>query len=345
MLRVHILNVGHGDCIVVEPPSGRLTVIDINRSGEMDSTSLAEVLNSLNPADALLNQLLFQSGGLSYSALLEKAGYDITLTDPIPYIKGLALTPLISDRVFRFISTHPHMDHLSGFACLQEETGIDNAWILPNSYTQDQTKLTDSQKQDWALYKSHRDETQNLFRVIRPYAGETGDFWTEDGITILAPTPELLNTANVNGNANAMSYVVLIKHGLSKVVLGGDAEKATWDYIVENWPETISNCQLLKASHHGRDSGYHQQAVKLMNPTYTAVSVGKKPDTDASNKYRQYSTNVVSTRWHGTMVFDMDEFGRITFLPEKTRCSTDSLMDISGRLGLLSQLSSRSPLL
>jgi len=339
MLRVHILNVGHGDCIVVEPPSGRLTVIDINRSGEMDSTSLAEVLNSLNPADALLNQLLFQSGRLSYSALIAKNGYDIKLTDPIAYIHGLNVLSTNPKRIFRFISTHPHMDHLSGFTCLNGEVGIDNAWILPNSYTQDQTKLNDSQKQDWSLYKSFRDDTQNLIRVIWPYAGDAGDFWTDDGITILAPTQELLRNADTSNDANAMSYVVLIKHGASKVVLGGDAEKATWDYIVGNWPETIRNCQLLKASHHGRDSGYHQQAVKLMNPTYTAVSVGKKPGTDASNKYGQYSTNVVSTRWHGTMVFELNEYGNITFLPEKNRCSTNSLMDIPGRPALLSQLS------
>ena len=345
MLRVHVLNVGHGDCIVVEFPSGRLSVVDVNRSGEMDATTLGEILNILNPTGAATDLLRYQLGSASAPHLLAKAGYRVGLTDPIPYIKGVSTLPRNTNSVFRFISTHPHMDHLSGLASLQTEVGIENAWILPNSYSQDQSKLTDSQKRDWSLYEDHRDGTGRLMRVVQPYAGSTGDFWTEDGITILAPTPELLKAADEKEDANAMSYVVLIKYGQSKVVLGGDAEKATWDYIVETSPSTISNCQLLKAPHHGRDSGYHQKAVKLMNPEYTAVSVGKKPETDASNKYRQYSRNVVSTRWHGTMVFELTEYGHISFLPENNPCSPNSLTDILGRHGSLSPLLFRSPLL
>jgi len=59
---------------------------------------------------------------------------------------------------------------------------------------------------------------------------------------------------------------------------------------------------FLKASHHGRDSGYHQSALKLIAPRLTIVSVGLKPDTDASNKYRQQTGNrVPSTRYHGNI--------------------------------------------
>jgi competence protein ComEC len=32
MLRIHFLNVGHGDCTIISHPSGRLTMIDINNS-------------------------------------------------------------------------------------------------------------------------------------------------------------------------------------------------------------------------------------------------------------------------------------------------------------------------
>ena len=331
MIRVHVLNVGDGDCIVVELPSGRLTVVDINRSQKMDDDSLAEVINTWNPDGAIFDRFLYDAGSLDYKTLLERAGYDTQLTDPIPYIKALAQSLENTDDIFRFISTHPHMDHLTGLSDLMVEVGMTNAWVLPNSYTQDFSKLTDSQKADWTLYRSFRDLTLSTVKVVRPFASDTGNYWTDDGITVLAPDPALLESADNSSDANGMSYVLLIQHGGSKVVLGGDAEEATWVYIVENFADEIRNIKLLKASHHGRDSGYHQVGVKLMNPEYTAVSVGKKPDSDVSNKYRQYSDHVVSTRWHGTMVFDLYENGTIEFRPENDRCSNSFSMAMLGR--------------
>lgn len=326
MIRVHVLNVGHGDCIVVEFPSGRLTVVDMNRSEKMDADSLAEVIQTWNPSGAANDRLFYGAGMLDYKTLLSRAGYDIEPTDPIPYIKGLIQSPDNAGEVFRFISTHPHMDHLTGLSDLMRDVGMINAWALLNSYSQDLSKLSESQKADWALYGSFRDDTQSTVKIVRPFARDTGDFWTEDGIKILGPNPALLKTADDNNDANGISYVLLVQHGWSKVVLGGDAENATWDYIVENHSADIANIQLLKASHHGRDSGYHQPAVKLMNPVYTAVSVGNKPGSDASNKYRQYSDHVVSTRWYGTMVFDLYENGTIEFRPENERCSNSFSM-------------------
>jgi competence protein ComEC len=44
MLRVHFLNVGHGDCTIVSHPSGRLTMIDINNSQNYDDESFQELL-------------------------------------------------------------------------------------------------------------------------------------------------------------------------------------------------------------------------------------------------------------------------------------------------------------
>lgn len=103
-----------------------------------------------------------------------------------------------------------------------------------------------------------------------------------------------------------MSTVLLVEYNDKKIVLSGDAETETWDYIYNNYKDDLRDIYILKAAHHGRDSGYHQEIVKVMNPEYVIVSVGKKPSTDASNKYRNYSDNVFSTRWKGNIVFDLD---------------------------------------
>ena len=76
--------------------------------------------------------------------LIAKAGYDIEVQSPISYLKDKNIT-----RIFRFISTHPHMDHVTGIKLLHDEIGINNLWISKNKHDQDLSELSDSQKEDW----------------------------------------------------------------------------------------------------------------------------------------------------------------------------------------------------
>jgi beta-lactamase superfamily II metal-dependent hydrolase len=146
--------------------------------------------------------------------------------------------------------------------------------------------------------------------------GEQRDFWQQDAIQILAPNTKLISEAS---EPNGMSYVLFIKYGSRKIVLGGDANEKVWEYLIKKYPEELKQITVLKASHHGRDTGYHQEAVKLMSPQVTVVSVGKKPETDASQKYNQYSNKVLSTRWNGNVVFIFNDDGTVNYSTEFER--------------------------
>ena len=60
MLTVYFLNVGHGECTLIEHPSGRLTMVDINTSHEYDWNTRQEIAanNSKGLAAAANPQLL-----------------------------------------------------------------------------------------------------------------------------------------------------------------------------------------------------------------------------------------------------------------------------------------------
>ncbi len=314
MIRLHFINVGHGDCTVIEfVDNQRTAIVDINRSVEYDDTTKKELESlALSQVDSTFRRL-YETGYYKYSDLLTRANIRLQPNDPINYIKKMNLF-----RPFRFISTHPHMDHIGGFDSLKNEVGFTNAWILSNTVVPS-GELSNGQKADWALYKSLRDSKEGKVDgivVVRPKEGDQYDFWNADNIKILAPNDSLLKTARDKGNPNIMSYVLLIQHGSVKVVLGGDAEEDTWKYLCDTYPDDLSNVTILKAPHHGRDSGYYQPAVKLMSPAYTIVSVGKKPDTDATNKYRQYCDNVWSTRWKGNITFELNQDGSGTYNTE-----------------------------
>lgn len=313
MLKIHFLNVGHGDCIIIENfETKRNTVIDINRSKEMDSDSKKEVYESYRGlASAFADMAILESGNIS-TFQLEAKGYDINLTDPIEYLKQQNIK-----NIHRFISTHPHMDHISGIKALYDEVGFTNVWISNHTWSPDVSKLSASQKIDWDFYQKLKKNQIEEVTTIKPLEYDTRDFLASDGFKVLAPNQNILNQSN--SNANHISYVLLLEYAGRKIVFGGDAENLTWEHISQIHNDKVKNIDILKASHHGRDSGYHQPSVKNMNPSCTIVSVGKKPSTDASNKYRTYSDNVWSTRWKGNIVFTFNNDGSGTYSFEYVR--------------------------
>jgi len=305
MIRIHFLNVGQGDCCIIEfLDTQRVTMVDINRDNKIDKESSKEILKSLNENLYYCYDLL---GRDVTKEMLAEKGYNVILQDPLDYLKKNNI-----GNIFRFISSHPHMDHLSGISKLKEEIGFTNIWVVKNKYEQDLSKLTECQKHDWDFYKQIRDTTKNSINgtwIVRPEEGHQEHYYMEDGIQILSPNATLKEGGD--SNANKLSYVLLITHKEKKILLTGDAEQETWEYLLNNYTKELKNIDILKAAHHGRDSGYYQPAVKHMAPKYTIVSVGKKPETDASNKYRQYSEKVWSTRWKGNIVFKIDDYGVI----------------------------------
>ena len=78
-LRIHFLNVGHGDCTIIEHPSGRLTVIDINNGEYIDYDSYKEIKETYAPA--VSQGLLAAALGGSSARSLSSAGI---AADPPP---------------------------------------------------------------------------------------------------------------------------------------------------------------------------------------------------------------------------------------------------------------------
>ncbi|MDR0534651.1 MAG: hypothetical protein LBH01_11940, partial [Verrucomicrobiales bacterium] len=178
-------------------------------------------------------------------------------------------------------------------------------------------------KADWEAYQRLRTGTNP--KVLNLYREAQGKYWNQgengekgNGLHLLSPTPELLKEYDVDGKRNEISYVLQYKTANRVVIFGGDAEQAAWDAIFKKYGANLK-CDVLKASHHGRDSGYHQETVKAMSPNVTVVSIGKKPESDASNKYRNYSTNVWSTRWWGNLALEIDNDGNMKWTASETR--------------------------
>lgn len=243
---------------------------------------------------------------------LSDVGYDIALTDPVSYyLRHFGTRP-----IFRYVQTHPDLDHMRGLSSLRKAgIGIINLWDTNHDKRPD--LINSSDREDWNEYSCLR--SGRLGAVCgKRFAGERGQFWNHDpygldnhdGIEILSPTPLLTFKSDLQEDYNKLSYVLRISYANRRIILGGDADEEAWQSITDrHWRDL--RCDVLKASHHGRDSGYELSALRLMRPTYTIVSVGKKPEADASNKYRQYSERVWSTRWYGNLCLRVHPNGNI----------------------------------
>jgi competence protein ComEC len=313
-LVLHFLNVGHGDCTFIQLPSGRLMMIDINNSKSLPEEDKA-ALAAANRMDVLeFSRAAVLKGGRSWEDY-----YKSLLVDPYDYYQA----NFAGISIFRYLQTHPDMDHMSGLFrfFVQGRVPLVNFWDVGHAKTCNKEDFDSSPYDygDWLAYELLRDGSvfkdgkivPDSHRVLKNMRSDQGQFWTDDRIRVLSPTAELVAGCDDSGSYNDCSYVIKISYGGRSVILPGDAEEPAWKSMLDGLSEGTLACDILKAAHHGRKSGYHQPAIEAMDPKVVICSVGKKPDTDASADYARIADSVLSTRFCGTIKVTMWSDGEV----------------------------------
>jgi competence protein ComEC len=307
-LKVWFVNVGHGDCTIVKFPGAgkRIMMVDICNSKAFDKETKDELLESAGWTDATLRTLYTRcgTGVVPLAVASEMRSYEDLLDDPISDV--MHVDPELRDRdIFRFVLTHPDMDHMTGlYRLFQHEPMINvvNFWDTDNTKEKPSKSGKGFDERDWDEYQSVRKQETNP-TVLFLYRGAEGEYYTDDNIQVLSPTKALKDECNEGEDWNNLSQVIRISHGKSSIILPGDVETKAQEEMVKHYGDMTST--ILKAPHHGRDSGYLNDFAKAVSPEYTIVSVGKK-ENDASDKYRQYTAKkVFSTRFMGTIYAEL----------------------------------------
>lgn len=311
-LSIHFLNVGHGDCTIIEHPSGRITMVDINNSKSLPDDDVDALADQVG-----VSKSLFTAAGFGPTGFRSWADYyESLLVDPTDFFK----TTFGSWRsVFRYIQTHPDMDHLSGLHRFfwQEKIVVENMWDTAHTKTKTEDDFSGTRYSyfDWLVYQEMRQGRlvdDRTHRVLHRMRNDAGDYWTEDGIAVLGPTPEILSEADLTQNWNNSSYILKVSHAGRTVILPGDAEAAAWNSVLAAFTDDVLRCDVLKAAHHGRESGYSEAATSAMDPSIVVCSVGKKPSTDASDEYASHGARVLSTRSNGTITVVIEDNGSVS---------------------------------
>lgn len=315
LLRLHFLNVGKGNCTIVQFPSGRVGVIDIDDSKTIPDEELEALAILLGRHSDFLR--LREAGLHKASRLLVESVYETALTDPVEYYASHVGVSHVGDRVpaFRFILTHPDMDHMSGLVRLNERFGIINFWDTRNNKTipDDSWESSEFRKEDWDLYQRLR-FSESSPKCIRPQRDEVGKFWDEDQIEILAPTDGLSELADATEDYNHVSYVLRISHAGRRVLIGGDATVEVWDDVLQNYGRHMLRADVLLAPHHGSKHNFHREAMEAVAPKLVIVSVHAGKDY-AYDEYKGLSSEpeILSTKWWGDIVVTIEDDGTIAY--------------------------------
>jgi beta-lactamase superfamily II metal-dependent hydrolase len=253
---LHFLDVGSGDCSVFIHESERVTVVDVCNARR--GTTLFEDFIGVDPKDKP----------------------NPSFTNPVSYLGARNI-----DKVFRFILTHPDMDHMDGIKDLFEEFSVGNFWDVKNG-----KKMSGDwgiyREKDWARYQELRRSKRNpkvLFlddESLGPLYNKDGTDGSGDQIFVLAPSKELISEINSSEDPdyNDLSYVLLFFCGGRRIVFAGDSHDISWNSILESQfckLGLLDNIDVLIAPHHGRDSGRDYSFLDILRPKMSLI--GRAP--------------------------------------------------------------------
>ncbi len=260
------------DCSWIEHNDGKISVIDVYNANK--NYMLHDAI------DRALEEVISEALQKNFSI---KANYNQKEhpVNPIKYLKDFGIST-----IFRFILTHPELDHMGGIEDLFDSFIILNFWDTENNREIIDFEGKKSLENDWNYYKYLRNSKYESPKRLTLYSGVKGQYYNVDennkpggnGIKILAPTKELIAEANDSKDYNDCSYVLLYLSSGKKVIFAGDSHDKTWDYILENYEYQVKDIDILIAPHHGRKSGRKYEFLDVLKPKMTYFGNARSQD-------------------------------------------------------------------
>jgi competence protein ComEC len=306
MPRVHFLNVREGDCNVIQHVSGNVTVIDVCNASPV--VTIPDIPIIMAPKVSLRSLLG------APAPLPGDFGQKNFPVNPIEYLKKHGVND-----VFRFILTHPDMDHMDGIKEFFKQLSPANFWDSDNNKVIDWGKTQHGRfgEADWKFYLSLRDgprDRKNPTRLTL-YSDSRNQYYNVgedgsnggDGLYILAPTADLVKEANLKReDYHGCSYVILYKTGNHRILFGGDSHDDTWEHILAHHEQSVKNVDVLIAPHHGRASDRSYDFLDVVNPALTLF--GNAPSEHlAYGAFSGRELPIITNNQAGCVLLDIDE--------------------------------------
>ena len=188
-----------------------------------------------------------------------------------------------------FVLSHPHNDHVGGAASVLSAMHPHRYW---------DAAFAGGAEAYIASLAVARKEGIEWHRV------PAGDSVGIDGVMLSFLAPDSAWTVGLK-DPNLASTIALVRYGVVRFLLVGDAERAEEDWLLAHYPNELRS-DVLKVGHHGSSTSSSDEFLAAVHPALAVISVG------AGNKYGHPSGDVIRALARvGAEVLRTDEAGTI----------------------------------
>ena len=166
-------------------------------------------------------------------------------SSPKPSLRSLVLT------------NYDH-DHFSGLPYLRQSARIKGTLFPKNLSMAEIRKL-----------KSESTTALDTLEHMRTtYTGSVTDYSPPFTRKVFSLTQSELTSARIPVETNHLSQIVFVQYGQTTFCIPGDLENRSWELMlakpgVQSW---LQKTNILMASHHGRENGYHEEIFTYCQP-------------------------------------------------------------------------------
>ena len=146
-------------------------------------------------------------------------------------------------------------------------------------------------------------------------------------LTIFPQAPEDRKEENNN------SVGIRLKYGAFSVLLPGDSEGPERHWWLENCPDLVRDCTILKLAHHGSRNGTDARWLEVVRPELAAASMGRNnefghPHSETLSLLRRSQVPLLRTDQLGTITLESDGRSWNVVRPELARGGHPTQSDI-----------------
>lgn len=208
----------------------------------------------------------------------------------VPYLKRERI-----NRLNTVVLSHADNDHIGGmpaiFQNIQVDQILDSRLYQASSICSTYNRIIDS------LQIQHKN----------PYAGQKLKDFENYGVYILHPGTAFIR--KYRDDINNCSIVLKLVYGKIAFLFPGDIEKEA-EEVLMNYGEVL-RADVLKVAHHGSNTSSTMKWLKLVQPRYAVISVGKQnkfnfPATATLQRLNQLGIKIIRTDVNGAVIFRTD---------------------------------------